>query len=121
PCLPGPGRLGAGPPTPKVYPPPSARSASRTAWPAFIDLSLLGTSAAESLLEELAHRPPAELGALDDRVADAREHLLEARADLSLPDLLGALLDSFRLLIDLRLVGSAGRAGNHAQREDVRD
>src|SRR5512139_1660643 len=95
------------PTTPKVYSTPSARSASRTAWPAFIDLSLLGTSAAESLLEELAHRLAAELGALEDRVADAREHLLETRADFPLPDLLGALLDPPGLLIDLRLVGGA--------------
>src|SRR4029450_245003 len=96
------------PTTPKVYSTPSARSASRTAWPAFIDVSL----AAEALLEEPLHGAPAELGALDDRVADAREHLLEARTDLPLPDLPGALIDPPGRLVDLRLVGSTGRAGN---------
>src|SRR4029453_438837 len=100
------------PTTPKVYSTPSARSASRTAWPAFIDVSLLGPSAAEALPEELVHGGAAELGALDDRVADAREHLLEARTDLPLPDLPGALIDPPGRLVDLRLVGSAGRAGN---------
>src|SRR5215468_6611899 len=96
------------PTTPKVYSTPSARSASRTAWPAFIDVSL----AAEALLEELVHGGTAELGALDDRVADAHEHLLEARTDLPLPDLPGALIDPPGRLVDLRLVGSTGRAGN---------
>src|SRR5262245_15099276 len=82
---------------------------------------LARASAAESPLEELAHRLAAELGALEDGVADTREHLFQARADLPLPDLLGALLDPPGLLIDLLFVGSNSRAGNHAQNEDARD
>src|SRR5262249_62079438 len=96
------------PTTPKVYSTPSARSASRTVCPAFIDVSL----AAEALLEELVHGGTAEPGALDDRVADAREHLLESRTDLPLPDLPGALTDPAGGLIDLRLVGSTRPAGD---------
>src|SRR5262245_56507171 len=93
------------PTTPKVHSTPSARSASTPVRPAFINVSL----AAKALLEELVHAATAELGALDDRVADTREHLLEARTDLPLPDLPGALTDPTGRLIDLGLVGSTGR------------
>src|SRR5213594_3331326 len=113
--------LGVVPTRPKVYSTPSARNASSTAWPAFIAVSLMGTSAAEALLEELVHRVAAELGALENRMADTGEHLLEARADLTLPDLLGALLDPPGRLVDLRLVGGTGSAGGQGQNHEACD
>src|SRR5713101_4863470 len=70
--------------------------------------------AAESPLEELPHRVAAELGTLDDRVADTREHLLEARADMTPSDLLGALLDLLGRPVHLRLVGGTGRAATQS-------
>src|SRR5882724_7563856 len=109
------------PTRPKVYSTPSARNASRTAWPAFIAVSLMGTSAAEALLEELVNRLAAELGALENRMADTAEHLLEARADLTPPDLLGALLDSPGRLVDLRLVGGTGSAGGQGDNHEACD
>src|SRR5262249_52796622 len=60
--------------------------------------------AREELLDVLA----AELGAFDDGVADAGEHLLEPRTDLALADLLGAALDPLGRLVDLGLVGGVG-------------
>jgi hypothetical protein len=65
--------------------------------------------ALEGLLDTLA----AELGALDDRTAHAREHLLEPRADLTLADLLGVLLDALGRAVHLTLVSSTGRAHGH--------
>src|SRR5436309_329563 len=64
----------------------------------------------EKLLDILT----AELGTLYDRMADAREHFLESGADLTLADLLGALLDPFRCLIHFGLVGGIGRPGGQS-------
>src|SRR5712691_6076672 len=79
----------------------------RLAWTSPVRTTAL---AAERLLEELPHRVAAELRTLDDRVADTREHLLEARADIAPPDLLGALLDLLGRPVHLRLVGGTACA-----------
>src|SRR6266481_347358 len=69
----------------------------------------------EKLLDVFA----AELGTFHEGVADAREHFLESGADLTLADLLGALLDPFGRLVHLGLVGGAGRPAKECQgRED---
>src|SRR5262249_1861253 len=68
----------------------------------------------EDLLDILA----AELGTFDDRMADARKHLLEPRADLTLADLFGALLDSLGRPVDLALVSSPGRTPGQGHREE---
>src|SRR5262249_5435009 len=60
--------------------------------------------------EDLTHGVAAELRTLDDRVADTGEHLLEARAHLTAADLLGSGLYPLGGLVDLGLVGGAGRA-----------
>jgi hypothetical protein len=60
--------------------------------------------------EELLDIRSAELGAFDDRMADARKHLLEPRADLTLADLVGAPFDPFGRHVHLALVSSVGRA-----------
>src|SRR6266849_3835418 len=71
--------------------------------------------------EELLDILTAELGAFDDRMADARKHLPEPQADLTLADLLGAVLDPFGRRVHLALVGGIGRApGQGHDREECR-
>src|SRR5215475_8149305 len=77
----------------------------------------------ESLLltrEELLDILAAELGAFDDRMADARKHLLEPRADLTLADLFGALLDPFGRAVHLGLVSGISGAAEQGQRKEHR-
>ena len=77
----------------------------------------------ESLLltgEELLDILAAELGAFDDRMADARKHLLEPRADLTLTDLVGAPFDPLGRPVHLALVSSLGRAAGNGDREEHR-
>src|SRR5215467_96920 len=71
--------------------------------------------------EELPDVLPAELGAFHHGVTDAREHLSEAEADLTLTDLLGASFDPLGRLVHLGLV-SRGRApaGESHGREESR-
>jgi len=67
--------------------------------------------AREELLDVLA----AELGTFDDRMTDAREHLLEPGAELTLADLLGAPLDPLGRLVHLGLVGGGSRSARKSQ------
>src|SRR5260370_36987141 len=84
----------------------------------------MGSVLEEPLLltrEELLDILAAELGAFDDRMADARKHLLEPRADLTLADLFGALLDLLGRSVHLALVGGAGCVpGQGHDREECR-
>src|SRR5262249_10910426 len=71
----------------------------------------------EGSREEVLDRVAAVLCALDNRVADALEHLLEALADLAVANLAGAVLNLLRCGLDLRIVSRARRQGRaHDQR-----
>src|SRR5581483_2677694 len=83
--------------------------------------SVLAVGALLLAAEELPHGVAAELGALDDGVPDAGEHLLEPVAHLAAADLLGAALHPPGRLIDLGPVRGVGRAHAHGHEECRRD
>src|SRR5262245_9262538 len=86
------------------------RSAHRRAERVAVRLALPET------LEELLDVLAGVLGAFEDREADAREHLLEPRAHVTLADGPRALLDAPSGPIDLALVRGAGGSGEDGDR-----